>query len=361
MKIIFRILLGLLILFVVYIAIVLVHGTVTEFKPEVENSLTVIGDSAQAKITDSVLNLVIWNIGYAGLGEESSFFYDDGSMLLAGDGMVRPAENIVEKNVEGILGTIQSLPVDFYLLQEVDRSSKRSYKINQYEEIHQELGSYAATFAVNYRSPRVPLPLLEPWRAYGKVESGLATYSRYLPASATRYQLPGEYAWPTRIFQLDRCAAVHRFPYRNGKELAVFNIHNSAYDKGGKLKAQQMAFLKELFLKEYETGNHVIAGGDWNQCPPYFQYDRLMPGKGGGYSQINIAPEFLPEDWRWVYDARTPTNRKVAKPYKKGETFITIIDFFLLSPNVKVRSVKAIDKGFQFSDHQPVWIEVELL
>ena len=56
-----------------------------------------------------------------------------------------------------------------------------------------------------------------------------------------------------------------------------------------------------------------------------------------------------------------PTNRKTASPYNKEETFITLIDFFLISPNVKMRQVKGIRQDFQFSDHQPVWMEVELL
>src|SRR5690606_33678797 len=128
-----------------------------------------------------------------------------------------------------------------------------------------------AFFAPNYKVSRVPIPILEPWNAYGKVLSGLATYSRFQPYQSTRLQLPGSFAWPTRIFQLDRCVAVHRYRLSNGKELVVMNVHNSAYDADGALKRQEMAFLRELFLEEYGKGNYVLAGGDWNQCPPYFR------------------------------------------------------------------------------------------
>ena len=67
-----------------------------------------------------------------------------------------------------------------------------------------------------------------------------------------------------------------------------------------------------------------------------------------------------PADWQWVYDPTVPTNRKVRTPYVAGKSFITLIDFFLISPNVRARTVKGLDQQFRFSDHQPVWMEVEL-
>jgi endonuclease/exonuclease/phosphatase family metal-dependent hydrolase len=142
--------------------------------------------------------------------------------------------------------------------------------------------------------------------------------------------------------------------------LVVMNIHNSAYDKDGSLKRQQMAFLQELVQKEYGQGHYVLVGGDWNQCPPFFPFDKFMPGESQRHSQLNIDSDFVPADWIWAYDPTTPTNRKIETPYQKGETFETLIDFFLVSPNLKVRKVRGIDQGFQFSDHQPVWVEIEL-
>jgi endonuclease/exonuclease/phosphatase family metal-dependent hydrolase len=173
--------------------------------------------------------------------------------------------------------------------------------------------------------------------------------------------LPGEFSWPTRIFQLDRCLLVQRFNHANGKELVVMNLHNSAYDSDGSLKKLQMDFLREKVMLEYEQGNYVIVGGDWNQCPPYFAFDTFKVGDTYGYTQINISPEFLPEDWRWVYDPTTATNRKINMPFDKEKSFTTLIDFFLISPNIQVKNVRCIKQDFQFSDHQPVWMEIELL
>lgn len=352
---------GVLIAMLLYIAGVLLHGTFTDYQPNQIISLEAEKSAPLEIIEDSILSFTSWNLGYGGLGAESDFFYDHGNLLFSGGRMVRAAPEQVMRNISASAGFVTSVKSDFFLFQETDLASKRSYYINQFERISNEIPAFSAFFAPNYKVARVPIPLLEPWKAYGRTLSGLATYCRFQPEESLRLQLPGEFGWPTRIFQLDRCVSVHRFKLKTDEQLVVVNVHNSAYDSGGELKRKQMAFLRELFLREYEKGNYVVVGGDWNQCPPYFRYDSFMPGKTQGYTQINIAAEFLPEGWQWVYDASTPTNRKTRSPYKAGESFVTLIDFFLISPNVQVLSVKTIAQDFQFSDHQPVWMEVKLL
>lgn len=361
-KVILRSLLGFIALVVLYVAIVLLHGTLTDWQPEAESDLGPGRETAeQSIINDSILSFVIWNIGYGGLGAEADFFLDHNGMFFSGGQMIRPPRELSDKFQNGIEQFGASTKADFFLFQEVDLKSKRSYYRDQQEMLQSQQPGYASIFAPNYKAQRVPIPIFEPWHVYGPVHSGLLTLSRFQPSASTRLQLPGSFSWPTRIFQLDRCAAVHRYSLEGDKELVVVNIHNSAYDTGGELKRQQMAFLKEFFLEEYEKGNYLVVGGDWNQCPPYFKFDGFMPGRSQGYSQINIAPDFMPDEWQWVYDPTLPTNRKNQAPYQPGETFVTLIDFYLISPNVKARQVKGLDQQFRFSDHQPVFLEVELL
>jgi endonuclease/exonuclease/phosphatase family metal-dependent hydrolase len=112
-------------------------------------------------------------------------------------------------------------------------------------------------------------------------------------------------------------------------------------------------------LKNYEEGSYVIVGADWNQCPPFFPYDTFSPGDSKGYTQSNIDPEFLPADWQWIYDPTIPSNRKLRGAYSQ-ESFTTVIDFFLASPNLIAKRVKTIDQQFRFSDHQPVYLQVEM-
>ncbi len=355
-----RIALGATALIALYFLILFVHGWYTDWQPEGRTDLPVIQKAQTKALADSVLSFVIWNVGFGGLGAESDFFYDDEGMWFSGNSMVRASKSMVEKNLRGAVEFLQQTKADFFLLQEVDVLSDRSYRIPQFEAYCRALTGFAATMATNYRCDRVPIPLLEPWNAYGAVESGLGTFCRYQPAEAVRDQLPGHYPMPDRMFQLDRCIALHRIPTTLGRDLVVINIHNSAYDPGDKIKAIQLPYLRDLAQTEYTKGNYVVIGGDWNQCPPFFRFDHFMPGNTQGYLQGNIPDDFFPEDWHFAYDPSNPTNRKCRDPYQKGKTFETLIDFFLVSPNVRIRSVKGIPQNFQFSDHQPVWMEVQL-
>lgn len=346
-------------LFILYIVGVILHGTVTDYQPEEEIAANIIGQSNETTISDSTISLITWNIGFGGLGEESIFFYDAGGTLTSDVPVTAPKINF-DKNQAGIEEFVKINKSDFYLIQEVDLKSKRSYYVNQFEKIQENLPNYTSSYAMNYNVKRVPLPIMEFWNTMGKVEAGLATYTKYQPKEATRYQFPGNYSWPTRIFQLDRCFLAQRFEVKNGKELIVINTHNSAYDKGGKLKAQQMEYLRTYLLAEYKKGNYVIVGGDWNQCPPNFKFDTFSPGNGEGYETTSIPMDYLPQDWLWVYDTKVATNRKLTEVYKDGETFTTLLDFFLISPNLQLKKVRTINQTFQYSDHQPVYVELRL-
>ncbi|MBK6994309.1 MAG: endonuclease/exonuclease/phosphatase family protein [Lewinellaceae bacterium] len=354
---------AILILLICYFLGIFVYGWLSDWQPEAApTTLPFDQVSSDKMLTDSVFTFVTWNVGFGGLGAESDFFYDDEGIWYSGSSMTQTPRNLVEKNLAGALGFFQQYrdSVDFFLLQEVDIESDRSHRIMQYDAYQKSLPGFMADFALNYKCDRVPIPLLEPWNAYGAVLSGLATFSRFQPVEATRHQLPGHYPMPDRIFQLDRCAALHRYPTTRNKELVIINLHNSAYDPGDKIKAIQLPYLRDLAQAEYAKGNYVILGGDWNQCPPHFRFDSFMPGNAQGYVQGNLPPDFFPEDWAFAYDPTVPTNRKARDPYLKGKTFEILIDFFLVSPNVRIRSVKAVNQGFQYSDHQPVMITVEL-
>ncbi|MEL6636093.1 MAG: endonuclease/exonuclease/phosphatase family protein [Bacteroidota bacterium] len=347
-------------LFFAYVTANLVYGTLTDYQPEEKITLDIRANSAPTIVNDSLLSFLSWNLGYGGLGAQSNFFYGGGGFLRSHGKMVRSPRPLVEQYVAGMAQTIRENPVDFYLLQEVDVASKRSYYIDQQATVAQIRPQYAATFAVNYQVQRVPTPLLEPWNSYGRTYGGLGTFSRYAPQSAQRLQLPGVAQWPNRLFLLDRCLAVHRYPTAWGKELVVVNLHNSAFDRDGSIKAVQMEYLKNLLLAEYNAGHYLVVGGDWNQCPPGFAFDTFHPeGSFQSYAP-NIAADFMPADWQWVYDPKVPTNRSNRTVYRPGETFTTLIDYFLVSPNVAVLEVQCIDEQFADSDHQAVRMQVRL-
>ena len=351
----------LLFVYLFYMCIVLIHGTINDYQPPERQLLPIESQQSTSILQDSVISLLTWNIGYAGLGAQSNFFYHGSGFFWSGDKMVHSSKTQVDQYFSGITKFLQSHPADIYLVQEIDRNSNRSYNLDQYNELQNALASKTSIYAPNFRVRRVPIPILEPWNVYGKAESGLALFSKHVPHTATRYQLPGQYGWPKRIFQLDRCLLVSRFKMQSTKELVVINLHNSAYDKKGELKQQQMAYLKKLATAEYEQGNYVIAGGDWNQFPPFFNPETFAIGKATNRKKSGIAPDLFPPDWHWIYDPTVPTIRNNYTIYDPKNAQVGLIDFFLISPNIKALEVKGLDHQFQFSDHQAVWMNVALI
>ncbi len=348
MKKTLKILLYIVIVLAIGFVILVGYATISDYQPDEKTN---VYQSENPEVLEDSLEYVfmIWNIGYCGLSQEMDFFYDGGKM-------VKAEKKQVETNLKEINAYLtKEEDIDFFLLQEVDKDSKRSYGTNQYETFEKSLSRYTSFFGKNYDVFFVPLPITNP---YGRVLSGLMTLSLYRPLSSDRYSFPGNYGWPKGLFMLDRCFLVNRYPLKSGKEILVINTHNSAYDDGS-LKKGQMDYLKNFLLKEYEKGNYIVAGGDWNQCPP-----NLEP-KIEGYifdeETFDLIDEnYLPADWKWAYQTKVPTNRRVATPYNKKTSKTTMIDFYLLSPNIEVINIEGVNYEFKNSDHQPVKLSIKL-
>jgi len=349
MKIIKPILMLIIVLALLFV-LFLISASLSDYKPD-SKELVYESESPDSINVVNDLNLMIWNVGYCGLSDDMDFFYDGGKQ-------VRTSKENVAENYEFVKSTLVKYDsLDFILLQEVDIKSKRSYRINEVDGFSKTLTKFKKFFGKNYDVKFVPSPVTNP---LGKVKSGLLSFTKHNPKSVVRYSFPGNYSWPVNLFMLDRCFLVKRFPTNNQKELIVINTHNSAYDDGS-LKKKQMEYLKTILITEYEKGNYIIVGGDWNQNPPDIDYSEIKEKSPTKHFVLNpINADYLPNDWSWVYDPETPTNRYLNAPYKKGKTITPIIDFFLMSPNIKSEMIKTLNFDFQYTDHQPVLCKIKL-
>ncbi len=329
----------------------LILASIFDFRPAPKTTIEIENPIPSAKLQNSTMQLMSWNVGYCGLGKEMDFFYDGGKK-------VRPDRALYESYFSKICDFLnQNKSLDFILLQEVDTFSKRSYRNNQGVLFANILNKYCYSFAKNYDAPFVPLP---PTNPMGRVKSGLLSFAKTTPFEVERMSFPGNFAWPKSLFMLDRCFLVQRFKTSGNNDFVLINTHNSAFDKG-QLRSRQLEELKKFVLKEYDNGNYVIVGGDWNQNPPGYNPDEINSGNlASRNDQGNIPADFMPVGWIWVYDPKNPTNRSVEFPYKTSSTQTSIIDFFLLSPNIKLNKVKCINLNFEASDHNPVLINVNL-
>ncbi len=332
----------------------IVYAIASDYKPDEKELIAQAENPSVLKDSLSV-SLLTWNIGYAGLDKDMDFFKDGGTKVIT------PKDKCLD-NISFIGDfLLKNDTVDFILLQEIDRDSKRSYRIDQYEKIAGILSGHHPFFAKNYDVFFVPAPTTKPM---GKVISGIAVYSKYIPESSTRYSLPGDFGFPTQLFYLDRCFMVNRYKLSGGKELVLINTHNEAFDEGGNIRKAQMERLKESVLKEYNSGNYVIAGGDWNQYPPDFKPafpgNEEFTGQIGNYYLMGIESDYMPEGWKWIYDPTTPSFRTLIAEYDPATTPTSVCDIFLISPNIESVSVKCHHLGFTNSDHNPVIIQVKL-
>ena len=141
----------------------------------------------------------------------------------------------------------------------------------------------------------------------------------------------------------------------------LVNLHLEAYDDG-EGKIAQTKQLREFIQSEYEKGNYVIAGGDFNQ---------VFPGSLDVYPNTHpenwepgiLAEDTAPDGWTLAYDMSVPSCRLLNQPYDVSDTENTqhyVIDGLILSPNVQLKTVETVDAGFENSDHNPVLVTVVL-
>lgn len=345
---------AILLLVVLVVVAFIVYLFITDYRPEPEEAVELSGKGTRTVAPGDALSVLTFNIGYGGLDAGTDFFMDGGQAVLA------TSKAQVEENIAGVASILEREAVDAVFLQEVDLDSKRSYGVNEAQALANTLTASSMAYGVNYRCQYVPYP----WPMMGRVEGGLITFNEWNAAGkATRVALPGSFSWPVSMCQLKRCLLVERVPVSGtDKELVLVNLHLEAYDSGGQGKAAQTKVLYELLQKEYEKGNYVIAGGDFNQTfdtvpedlYPLKETEHFMPGR--------IDTTALGEGWTFACDPSVPTSRLLNEPYDPASenTQYYMLDGFILSPNVTLGSVTTLDEGFACSDHNPVRLEAIL-
>lgn len=329
-------------------------------------------------------SIVSYNVGFGAYSADYSFFMDGGT-----ESRARSAQ-AVEDNIGGAMTEVRKLDPDFVLLQEVDVDGTRSHHIDELALVKQALPQLTSVvFAQNYDSPYLAWPLTEP---HGANKAGQVTMSKFPIQSAIRRSLPIE-SGPMSLVDLDRCYSVSRFdvglageaagdnenaaetanadeaektsgtettPESHGRQLVIFNLHLSAYTSDGSIAEDQLKMLTADMLAEYEKGNWVIAGGDFNK-DLLGNSGEIFGVSGPEYTWAQPIPDALiPESLTKVapFDASNPVAscRNADRPYDETDYRVTV-DGFIVSDNVQIKSATVDDTGFAFSDHNPVEME----
>ncbi len=323
--------------------------------------LEITNNQSEVLSLDTTYSITTYNIGFGAYSQDFDFFMDSGEMLdgtkTSGSGSRAKDEETVLTNINGAIETILSYNPDFAFFQEVDTKANRSYSINEYEMLQESFEGYSSTYASNFHSGYLFYPFTNP---LGSVNSGIATFSKYNISSSVRRSFPVDEGFFQRFFDLDRCFEINRLPIEGTTaELVLINLHMSAYDEGGEIRALQLAMLFEIMEEEYAKGNYVIAGGDWNHdiadSLNLFETQQKVPDW-----VAQITEEDLPDGFSFASATNAPTCRSTDMAYEKGVNYSVVIDGFIVSNNVTVTFIENIDTDFMYSDHNPVYMEFEL-
>ena len=300
--------------------------------------------------TEKFYWIMSYNIGFGAYRKDYSFFMDGGKSSWAKD------EESVVAAVCGMGEIINNVNPDFILLQEVDLDGTRSYHVNQLELINQFIKGYYYTYAQDYDSPFLFFP---PWEPHGANEAGIVTYSRNKITDAMRRSLPISESF-SKLVDLDRCYSISRIPMENGKALCIYNIHMSAYGSSDEIRQGQLSMLYEDMEADYQKGNYVICGGDFNH--------NLKDGADENAPEwaYPFPKESLPKGFRMAIDGAKDEDithnscRSAQEPYQEGSTYTVTLDGFIVSDNVTVNYYANMDWGYEFSDHDPVVMQFRL-
>ena len=342
---------------------------------------------------DTEYKVATYNIGFGAYDRDYTFFMDGGYMK---DGTYKSghygkcaSKERARTNTDGAIKAIKDLNADFSLLQEVEtKGSTRTFGIDQYAEYQQSFYGYDSVLAKNFHSAFIAYPFKD---MIGVAEAGVATLSKYKIDSVTRRSYPLDESWPWNLFDLDRCFSVARYQLSNGKEFVLCNSHMSAYDEGGIIRAKQLEMLNGFFKEEYEKGNYVLLGGDFNHDiakssdlkegdpnyhghESYFMTDQVHPDW-----VAHLDEDKLTDGYHIGTSLNAPTCRAAEMPYtriysddgdrtdEEGKTYYlsnytVVIDGFIYSDNITVTSVvnDPNNVDFMYSDHNPAIMTFKL-
>lgn len=359
-KVIGIILLAIVLIIGIYVAYVMLSYQRIEDRQSLTADAPASNEAAVQEINADAkeFTIVTANMGFGAYDHEFDFFMDGGKQSWG------KSKERVKENVAGMLEEIKKINPDFLLLQEVDTNGTRSYHINQYEMVKEALADYETVFAQNYDSAFLFWPLYQP---HGKNQAGIVTAANSKIESGLRRSLPISKSF-SKFLDLDRCYSISRLPVSDGHELILFNVHLSAYGADMEILNAQRNMLYADMTAEYEAGNYVVVGGDFNHDmtgDSAVRFENAASEEASWAKQFDFAsiPEGFTLGSKKLADEgvtdMAATCRDSGRAYD-GTNDRWVLDAMIWSDNVEMLDYNTLDLDFQFSDHNPVQMKFRL-
>lgn len=301
-----------------------------------------VGESGPPLSPGEGFRVVTWNIQYAGT-RRHHFFYDGGPA-------VHVPETDVTEALAAIVAVVLHLDADLVLLQEVDRGSDRTGRVDELATILARVPMPAWVGTPIHRSRYIPHPRGEP---LGAIDLHQVILSRRALRCARRFALSPLKESPTRrFFNLKRALLV-----AESGAVSVATTHLSAFSRGDGTMPRQVAEIQRWID---ERGDQPwILGGDFNLLPPGDSPGRLGAG-GAEYADPTppIAP--LLARARSVIppaDLLDPVHRTYLPPGATAPD--RVLDYLFVSPHFKVRRAWVEPVPIWLSDHWPLVADLE--
>jgi len=325
--------LGLIALALVYL---LLAGCVTLSDKTIPTRIAAPADTPSPAAEPLVV--MTWNIGYAGLGEESDFKADGGEMLRP------PGKDVVKKNLTGIQSVLRETQPDVALMQELAGPGFLTMGVDVLGGVKAALPDYSMFFSSDIRTRFFPGPF--------SLKHGLGTFSKVAHAPTEIVRIAEEPGTIMGFIKRRYHVQVTEMDV-SGQPWVLINVHLSAFDEGANTRMTQVREVLDLADSYYQQGKAVVVGGDWNMrlAPTDYAY---TADDSAQFWIHDFPREELKPGWQLAADTTVPSVRTNEQPYESGRNYTTNIDGLLLSPNVVLESAKGVDLGFKYTDHQPV-------
>ncbi len=287
-----------------------------------EYSQLIENDYPNSDDADSIITIITYNIGYlSGMTNNLP---------------VPKPQTLFDENLLSVYSEFEKYNANIICLQEIDYHSKRSFYINQQEEL-QKLGYNNVFQAVNWDKKYLPFPYYPLSMHYGEIYSGQSILSKYPLIDINRIVLERVASYPfyRDAFYLDRLAQVSKILI-GGDTVVLINVHLEAYDFI--TRTNQTRYIAELY-NDYKNNFPVLLAGDFNS------------DEQRNDASINILLEI---------PGIKSAGHRLGKTFPSVNPKVRLDYIFYNEEFIELKSAAVLTSFGEASDHLPVLMEFKL-
>jgi len=271
---------------------------------------------------NELIKIITYNLGHGNYNELS--YYKKDRTAFNFHNLFPSERKEITKNIKGSLSLIKSLNPNIILFQEVGKFTLYNRFVRQYLLLKKGLDSYVGIYHANHH-------------LLGIGNQGKSTFIKEKNISdklVFPYKLKGFF---NNLTVRNKTVIKSKIEIEESdKYLVIYNIHLVPFRRNETIRHKQLQYIFDLAVKDYNEGNYVVIGGDFNLS----------------LSKNDYIKELIKENGFIMSPLDGFTIRSLDTPYNKDST-TNDIDGFITSSNVEVIKTKVI-LDFRYSDHCPV-------